>query len=136
MKYLKLYEGFSNVDYISGKEFLQRYNDIKGVLWKGYFDYKNEEDREYYSVSDINQYGKGSYFCTTFNCKSHYSDNVGYKGYDEFILSDDAKICVNNYDFFLENEEEIRRNCDGFYDPEYDTFGLIIWNRDLVNKID
>ena len=129
-----LNENYQNVNYISGEEFIKKYNDTNGFLWKGYFEYENEEDSEYYSVGDIKQYGDGSYFCTTFNCKSHYSDNVGFIGSDEFILSNDSKICVNSYDYFLENEEYIRRNCDGFYDPEYDTFGLVLWNKKYMNK--
>lgn len=128
-----LNENKISINYISGVEFKQQYCDrYNKFLWKGYFDYENKEDEEKYGVSDINQYGYGSYFCTTFNCESHYSDNIGYIGYDEFLLSPNSKICVGDYKYFLDNEEKIRKTCDGFYDPEYDTFGLIVWNRNAI----
>jgi len=125
----------NSINYISGGDFMEKYCDRDNkLLWKGYFEYENEDDEEEYGVSDINQYGNGSYFCTTFNCETHYSDNIGYIGSDEFLLSPNSKICVNNYDYFLDNEVEIRKLCDGFYDSEYDTFGLIIWNRNVIKN--
>jgi len=124
----------NQMTYVTGREFKASVHlELdKDLLWKGYFEYEDKEEEEEYGVSDVKQYGKGSYFCTTENCKMHYSDNPGFVDSDDFVLSDDAVIAVGPEDLFYKQEEAVRAKADGFYDPERDTYGLVVWTKKLV----
>jgi len=125
----------SRIRYFDGPQFLEKYCHRRGkTLWKGSFFYQNRDDFNWEGVSDIHQYGEGSYFCITSNCQDHYGNNIGYRGSDEFGLSPLSKIAVGDWEYFLDHEDEIREACDGFFDPGYDTFGLVVWNREMVFK--
>jgi uncharacterized protein (DUF2237 family) len=124
------------VQYIVWSEFKKR-PELYDKLTKAHFSYDSIEDEEEYGVSDINQFDVegGKYFCTTDNCTSHYRDNPGYCGEDDYELEDDTIIAVSSDDSLIYDDAyktEIMKKADGFYLPEYDTYGLVIWNKEKI----
>lgn len=141
MKHLqtyKLFESIDSVKYITWSEFKET-PGLYDQLTKAYFSYSSTEDEEEYGVSDINQFDidGGVYFCTTDNCTSHYQDNPGYQGEDIFELDDDTIIAISTDDYIIYDDDyktEIMKRADGFYLPEYDTYGLVIWNKEKIKR--
>ena len=141
MRYIKSYKLFESVDsvqYITWSEF-KKNPQFYDELTKAYFRYSSSEDEKEYGVSDINQFDipGGLYFCTTDNCTSHYQDNPGYQGEDIFDLEDETVVAISTDDYIIYDEEvksEIMKMADGFYLPEYDTYGLVIWNKEKIKK--
>lgn len=110
---------------ISSNDFNKLY--VEGSLKKAQF----EEDSEENIVSDIEHYGKGQYWCTTENCIEHYRENPNYIDEDEAMLPDNLKIAIGDQDSFYNYENEIKSKADAFYDPEFDTFGLVLFRKKI-----
>jgi len=131
-------EADERVKFINWSDFKK--TEMYDCLTKAHFYYDSEEDKEEWGVSDINQYGieGGSYFCTTDNCITHYRDNPGYDGEYDFELDDMTIIALSNDEYIMQDEkvkEMILQKADGFYCPEYDTYGLVVWNRNKIKMI-
>ena len=135
-----LNEGKENeVIFLTWMEFKKDSSLYDGFVTKAYFSYSSPEDEEEYGVSDINQFEVegGSYFCTTDNCIEHYRENPGYFDEDDFVIDDDAIIAISEDEFIMDNEKmkkEIMSKADGFYCSPYDTYGLVIWNKEKIKK--
>ena len=133
-------EGKENeVIFLTWMEFKSDSSLYDGFVTKASFKFKNKRDKEIRDVSDINQFAieGGSYFCTTYNCIEHYRENPGYSHKDDFIINDDAIIAISENQFIMNNEEmkeEIMSKADGFYCSPYDTYGLVIWNKEKIKK--
>lgn len=108
---------------ISSDDFNEIYVDES--LKKAYFGNEFEQD----IVTDIDHYGNGEYWCASFNCIEHYRQNPNYEYEREINLPPGLKIAIGSEDDFYEYEKEIRSKADGFYNPEMDTFGLILFNK-------
>ena len=124
------------VEFIKWVDFKK--TEMYDCLKKAYFSFDSKEDEMEWGVSDINQYDvdRGSYFCTTDNCITHYRDNPGYSGEDDFQL-DDMTIIALSDDYAMYDEgvrDFILQRADGFYCPEFDTYGLVIWNKNLIKR--
>ncbi|NDF17307.1 MAG: hypothetical protein EB079_05010, partial [Verrucomicrobia bacterium] len=60
----------------------------------------------------------------------------GYSGEDDFQL-DDMTIIALSDDYAMYDEgvrDFILQRADGFYCPEFDTYGLVIWNKNLIKR--
>jgi hypothetical protein len=49
-------------------------------------------------------------------------------------LPPNLRIAVGSDDAFYDNENEIRSQAEGFYDPDFDTYGLVLFQRLGVNN--
>jgi len=110
---------------ISSEEFNKKYVD--DTLKKASFGTKYKKD----IVTDINHYGEGQYWCASENCIEHYRENPNYIDEDEISLPSGLKIAIGDEDAFYDYENEIRKNADGFYNPEMDTYGLVLFKKKL-----
>lgn len=138
IKSYRLFESINNIKYITWSDF-KRNTELYDKLTKAYFSYDSIEDEQEYGVSDINQFDipDGKYFCTTDNCIWHYRDNPGYKGEDIFELDDDTIIAITDDESLIYDDLvklEIMKSADGFYLPEFDTYGLVIWNKEKIKR--
>ena len=129
----------SEVKYLTWNEFKKDESLYDGFVTKAYFKFKSKKDEKRWGVSDINQFGVvgGSYFCTTDNCIEHYRENPGYFDEDDFTINDNAIIAISEDEFIMDDEKmkkEIMSKADGFYCSPYDTYGLVIWNKEKIKK--
>lgn len=108
---------------ISSEDFNKKYVDDS--LKKAYFGTEYEED----IVTDIDHYGEGQYWCASFNCIEHYRENANYIDEKEMSLPPGLKIAIGDENDYYNYEKEIRSKADGFYNPEMDTFGLVLFNK-------
>lgn len=133
-----LNEGKRNkVIFLTFMEFKNDSSLYDGFVTKAYFKFKNKKDEKRWGVSDINQFGveEGSYFCTTDNCIEHYRENPGYFYEDDYIIDDNAIIAISDDEFIMDDKKmkkEIMSKADGFYCFPYDTYGLVIWNKEKI----
>lgn len=100
---------------------------VDDTLKKASFGTKYKKD----IVTDIDHYGKGQYWCASENCIDHYRENPNYIDEDETTLSSGLKIAIGDQDAFDKYEKEIKLKADGFYDPESDTFGLVLFKKKI-----
>ena len=121
----KLKETSTAPGIISSEEFNKKYVD--DTLKKASFGTKYKKD----IVTDINHYGEGQYWCASENCIEHYIENPNYIDEDEISLPSGLKIAIGDEDAFYDYENEIRKNADGFYNPEMDTYGLVLFKKKL-----
>jgi len=129
-------EGKNNIQYMTWEQLKNETEFVNYPIVKAYFEYSSLEDEEYYGVTDIQQYGDGSYFCVTENCIEHYRENVGYIDEDYFEIPNETTIAVSmDDDVIYENYEEIKKNASGFYCPTYDTYGMVIWDKKIIKKL-
>lgn len=110
---------------ISSEKFNKLY--VEESLKKASFGTKFKKD----IVTDIDHYGKGQYWCASENCIEHYRENPNYIDEDEVMLPTGLKIAVGDQDAFDKYEKEIKLKADGFYDPEFDTVGLVLFRKKL-----
>ncbi len=127
----------NDVEYLTWKEFKNDSNLYDGSVTKAYFQFKDKRDEKKWGVSDINQFqvNGGSYFCTTDNCIEHYRGNPGYVDEEDFVIADSAVIAVSEDEFIMDDaimKKEIMSKADGFYCSPYDTYGLVIWNKNII----
>jgi len=121
--YLKEEKSYQILD---GEDFQKQYITSEGEnLSKAAFGDEDEEA----IVSDISHYGDGDYWCVTDNCEEHYSENPNYLGVSYEKIPTHLKIAVGSQDAYYDNQKEIRAQADGFYDPEFDTYGLVLFQR-------
>jgi len=119
----RLTEDKPSYNIISSEQFNKIY--VEDRLKKAYFGNKYKKN----IVTDIEQYGKGDYWCVSENCIEHYRENPNYIDEDETILPTGLKIAVGNQDTFDKYEKEIKLKADGFYDPQFDTYGLVLFKK-------
>jgi len=119
----RLTEDKLSYNIISSEQFNKIY--VEDRLKKAYFGNKYKKN----IVTDIEQYGKGDYWCVSENCIEHYRENPNYIDEDETILPTGLKIAVGNQDTFDKYEKEIKLKADGFYDPQFDTYGLVLFKK-------
>ena len=117
-EYYELFTGYSTIEFC--KEFCEFYP--QNILKRAVLSEGNE-------IDDIEQYGPGEYWCVTANCLEHYCENSYFLRVEETQMPPKLTIAVGEEYYFDEYAVELVHSYDGFYDPEYDTYGLVLFDK-------
>ena len=108
---------------VTSDEFKNQYCEDDRILTKATFTEEFPDDK----VTDIDEYGEGEYWCVTNSCIDHYRDNPNYYNEIKIDFPPNLKIAIGSSEDYNEYDELVRKKANGFYDPDMDSYGLILF---------